>query len=139
MAGLALPDGVRTRRPLPEAVLVVTCPHPATSRGEVGVVPMPTRPLLSMRRRSVPPVLTAAVSAAGKKIPVLVSPVVVILGAAALPAANSTVEALVVVTMVPVAAGIVTVKSLAVLGVVRVTLPPPVDESFMGILNHRPC
>jgi hypothetical protein len=70
--------------------------------------------------------------------PVFVSPVVVMLGAAALPAANSIVEALVVVTMVPVAAGMVTVKSLAVLGVVRVTLPPPVEFSFTGISHHRP-
>jgi hypothetical protein len=39
------------------------------------------------RQTSVPPTATPTVSAAGKKIPVLVSPVLVMLGAAALPSA----------------------------------------------------
>jgi hypothetical protein len=36
----------------------------------------------------------------------------------------------------PVTAGTVNVKSVAVDGVVSVTEPPPVEFSFTGILNH---
>lgn len=42
------------------------------------------------------------------------------------------------VTTFPVLAGNVAVKSLAVLGVVSVTEPPPDEFSLTGILCHRP-
>ena len=42
-------------------------------------------------------------------------------------------------TTVPVTAGAVIVKSLAVLGAAIVVEPPPVDFSVRGILHHRPC
>jgi hypothetical protein len=50
------------------------------------LVPIPTLPEESIRIDSTPPSEKAIVSAAGKKIPVLVSPVVVMAGAAAVPA-----------------------------------------------------
>ena len=52
------------------------------------VPPIPTFPALSIRIRSVPPVVNPSVSAAGKKMPVFVSPVVVRPGSAAVPAAK---------------------------------------------------
>jgi hypothetical protein len=51
-------------------------------------VPIPTFPLESNLIASAPPSEKAMVSAAGKNIPVLVSPVVVIAGNAAVPAAK---------------------------------------------------
>jgi hypothetical protein len=59
---------------------------PLTSSFEAGlVVPIPTFPLESIRIASAPPSANATVSAAGKKMPVLVSPVGEIAGAAAVP------------------------------------------------------
>ena len=60
---------------------------------------MPTKPPLEMRRRSIPLVLAASVSAAGKKKPVLVSPARAMDAAPALPCANSAVPAKVAVLL----------------------------------------
>jgi hypothetical protein len=67
----------------------------------------------------------AMVSAAGKKMPVLVSPVVVIDGADTVPAANSMVCAPPVTTTVPVEVGRVSVGELLLLGAAMVNVPDP--------------
>jgi len=74
---------------LPAAIAACVEPIRYTVRTLVSallVVPMPRLPLLSNLAASTPPSVNAMVSAAGKKMPVLVSPVVVIDGAAAVPA-----------------------------------------------------
>jgi hypothetical protein len=54
--------------------------------------PFALMPVLLMVRTCVPPAETPTVSAEGKKMPVFVSPSLVIEGVDALPSANSTVE-----------------------------------------------
>jgi len=75
------------------------------------VVPIPKLPLESIRIDSAPPSEKAIVSAAGKKIPVLVSPVVVMAGSAAVPAEK---------VATPVADNVV---NAPVVGVVAPTVP----------------
>ena len=72
---------------------------------------------------SVPPSVKAIVSAAGKKIPVLVSPEFVIEGAAAEPSANSMVCAPPVTTRVPVVVGKVSTVDPDTDGADKVTEP----------------
>ena len=54
----------------------------------LGVTPSPRLPEASIRKRSVPAVDTATVSAAGKNNPALRSPVLAMDGAAAVPSGN---------------------------------------------------
>jgi len=78
---------------------------PVTSNLLAGeAVPMPTSPADVILSDSVPPSVKAIVSAAGNQIPVLVSPVVVIDGAAAEPAAKVAMLEAVSVVKVPAAA-----------------------------------
>jgi hypothetical protein len=109
------------------------------------VVPSNKLPLESIRIASAPPSANAIVSAAGKNMPVLVSPVVVIAGVPTAPAANVAVEdaARVVndpawlplfVTMVPVSSGKVSVRLVLLLGLAMVNMPLPEASGAREIL-----
>jgi hypothetical protein len=87
------------------------------------VVPTPKLPDESKRITSVPPSAKPIVSAPGEKIPVLVSPVNVIEGEAADPAANGTLAPPPVVTIVPDVVGRVNTVIPATAGASSVTVP----------------
>ena len=79
----------------------------------LGVTPRPRLPDESRRIDSVPPSVKAMVSAAGKNMPVLVSPELVMEGADAEPSANSMVCAPLFTTTVPLVLGSVMVAVTA--------------------------
>jgi hypothetical protein len=104
----------------PTSLLALTC------KFATGVQPIPTKPALSIRIDSTPPSVKAIVSAAGKKIPVLVSPDVVMAGADTEPACT-------VVT--PVADNVEKAPVLAVVAPIGVLLiEPPEITGLVKVL-----
>ena len=102
---------------------------PATSSFCVGeLVPIPRLPEESIRIASAPPSEKAMVSAAGKKMPVLVSPVLVIAGSSAVPAAKDATPEAETVVKAPVLAVVAPIDILLI-------VPTPVEVSAsVGVL-----